>query len=137
MQRLLLGLLVVVLQSALLGCSNDRPPISNDDCTSTTNVPCTAPPAIAGSGGLSSCGLTSSVVACNDCIEQDCCQVDTACAKNPSCLDLSTCLNDCIPDGGTTVDPTCAQFCQAEQDAGISDYLNLTNCIQSACPICQ
>ena len=118
-----------------MGCSNDRPPIAGD-CVSTTNVPCTAPPAIGGTGGSSSCGLTSSVPACNTCIEQTCCDVDTACAKNQSCVVLSQCLIDCVPDGSTVVDSACAEGCELQQDAGISDYQNLANCIQSGCAIC-
>jgi hypothetical protein len=125
-----------LFQIAVLGCSNDRPPIAGD-CVSASTVPCTSPPAIGGTGGSSSCGLGSSLPACNSCIEQSCCQVDTTCAKNTSCVDLTQCLNACIPDGSTTLDPTCAQLCQSEQDAGINDYQNLASCVQSACAICQ
>jgi hypothetical protein len=135
MQRLLLVFSVLGFQMSVLGCSNDRPPIAGD-CVSTTSVPCTAPPAVAGSGGLSSCGLTSSVEACNNCIESSCCDVDTACAKNTSCVDLTQCLNECVPDGSTTVDQACAEGCELQQDAGISDYQNFVSCVQSACVIC-
>ena len=80
---------------ALCACSNDRPPIAGD-CVSTTAVPCTAPPAIGGTGGLSSCGLTSSLAGRLQRLRASSkivATVDTACAKNPSCVDLSQCLN--------------------------------------------
>ena len=129
-------LFAVAVATWSFGCSDDRPPISGD-CTPTTNIPCTAPPAIGGTGGSGGCGFTSTVAACNDCIAQNCCSSGTACSQDLSCVALSQCLNACIPDGSTVTDSTCAELCESQQDAGISLYQTFVSCVQSGCPICE
>jgi len=76
-----------------------------------------------------SCGnLSYSAEDCDKCVHATCCEIASACAKNPECTRLDVCRNNCL--AGST---TCPPDCEAQHPDGVADFGKWNDCTQNAC----
>jgi hypothetical protein len=68
--------------------------------------------------GTTGCGLTSSIAACDECINTSCYSECVACSDTPDCLDLLDCISACS-------DATCDDACIATYPNGLDPLTNL------------
>lgn len=83
--------------------------------------------------GSTGCGLTTSDAVCDDCINSKCFNECSACANNPSCLDLLTCIQDCA-DGDAACQDNCANVYSSGVDA-LLNFLGTDGCMSANCSV--
>jgi len=78
------------------------------------------------------CGVVYAGSQCQTCMESQCCSVASACAADPTCNGLQTCLATCGADGG--VDPTCRAQCASTNQIGANAPADqLGACLAKGC----
>lgn len=65
---------------------------------------------------------------CDKCVHTSCCEIASACAKNPECLRLEVCRTNCL--AGST---TCPPDCEAQHPDGAMDFGKWNDCTQNTC----
>ncbi|MDI1448850.1 hypothetical protein [Polyangium sp. 6x1] len=86
-----------------------------------------------GSGGSSACDNKGVCSDCADCASTtgSCVGVYNACNANTSCLNLATCIGNCL-DG----DDVCVDNCASTYSAGIDDLVAYQDCVVCVgCPV--
>lgn len=81
--------------------------------------------------GTQSCGLTTGDAVCDDCMNTNCYAQCEACANESQCLDLATCLANCV-------DTTCEDNCVNMYPYGMDPLMNLAGsdgCLELQCPV--
>jgi hypothetical protein len=78
------------------------------------------------------CGVVYAGTQCQACMESQCCSYASACAADPTCNGLQTCLATCGADGGA--DPTCRAACASSNQIGANAPADeLGACLAKGC----
>jgi hypothetical protein len=77
---------------------------------------------------LSCGGFAYQAPSCGACVKQSCCSAAADCAKNPECMKLDLCRNNCIAGSST-----CPPECERSYPGGVSDLASWIDCLQNTC----
>lgn len=123
--------LVVAIVVGFAGCSDAKKVSSARDsgADSAVGPPPPGPDATTvhhPDASVAKCGGFGRVAACTACLEKNCCDIGTACAKNSDCANAVECVRPC--DGKP---PSCGQACLTGL-AG-TQYNPLVTCMYGSC----
>jgi hypothetical protein len=120
---------------ALVACTVTSGTGNTDGGTTTPPPP---PPTDGGSSdaardGSPKCVVADGGTACDQCIAANCCSENQACVADRPCVDLATCAEACIGDGGV-LDRSCYDTCKsATPAASVTLYETILSCTTSKC----
>jgi hypothetical protein len=121
-------------QSCIDGCANGstQGALSELDAVSGCTDQSCATECGASDGGQDACGFSFNSASCAQCFESSCCSQGQACASDPDCLSLDSCLNACA-QGDQACENTCFSQAPAPAQTEEDDLNSCINGLPASC----